>query len=73
MAQSDPMLLSVPEAARRLGIGKTLAYSLVMRGELTSVKIRAKVRRVPLAALDEFVQRQVERTANTGQEVARAR
>jgi excisionase family DNA binding protein len=72
VGQSDRLLLSVSEAAHRLGIGKTLAYSLVIRGDLASVKIGNKVRRVPVFALDQFVQRQVERTANAGRGVARA-
>jgi len=48
------LLLTVPEAAARMGIGRSLLYSLVMRGEIRSVTI-GRARRIPAAALDEFV------------------
>ena len=34
LARSDPYVVSVPEAARLLGISKDLAYDLARRGEL---------------------------------------
>jgi excisionase family DNA binding protein len=39
-----PELLFVSEAADWLGIGKTLAYELVQRGDLPSVKLGRLVR-----------------------------
>lgn len=39
-----PELLFVSEAAAWLGIGKTLAYELVQRGDLPSVKLGRLVR-----------------------------
>ncbi len=54
--EETKLLLTVDEAAHRLGIGRSHAYIFVMRGELASVKI-GKSRRVPLAALEEFVVR----------------
>ncbi len=39
-----PELLFVEEAAAWLGIGKTLAYELVKRGDLPSIKLGRLVR-----------------------------
>ena len=42
LAQRDsgpPELLSIEEAARHLGIGRTAAYGLLSRGELRSIKL----------------------------------
>ena len=52
-----PVLLVRPEdAARVLGIGRTKVYELIRSGELRSVRVGG-LRRVPVAALDEFVAR----------------
>lgn len=55
---TDPtvVLLTVEEAARRLKIGRTLCFRLIGTGELESVPI-GRLRRVPTAAVDEFVAR----------------
>ncbi len=50
------LLLTVAEAGEALGIGRTLAYALVLRGDLPSVKI-GKARRVPAVAVEEYVAR----------------
>lgn len=50
----DRLLLTVDEAARRLGIGRTLVYQLISSGELGSVKV-ARLRRVPAECLPEYV------------------
>jgi excisionase family DNA binding protein len=54
----DPtlVLLSVEEAARRLGIGRTTCFSLVGSGELESVVI-GRLRRIPADALRDFAAR----------------
>lgn len=50
-----PVLLVCPEdAARVLGIGRTKVYALIGSGALRSVKVGG-LRRIPVAALDEFV------------------
>ena len=59
------VLISVEEAARRLDISRSTLYLLIQRGELQSIKIGAS-RRVPVAALDEFVARQRELQGATG-------
>ena len=48
------LLLTVEEAARRLSIGRTLAYALIAAGELASVPV-GRLRRVPTEALGEYV------------------
>lgn len=51
-----PLLVTVEEAARRLSIGRTAAYLLVLNGELQSVKI-GRTRRVVVASLKAYIQR----------------
>jgi excisionase family DNA binding protein len=55
-AADAPLLVTVEEAARRLSIGRTAAYLLVLRGELQSVKI-GRARRVVVASLEAYIQR----------------
>ncbi|MEV7118249.1 helix-turn-helix domain-containing protein [Kitasatospora griseola] len=52
----DPTLvaLTVEEAARRLGVGRTTMYALVASGEVPSVTI-GRLRRVPAEALKEYM------------------
>ncbi len=33
---TDKLLLTIPEVALRLGLGRSLVYELVMKGEITS-------------------------------------
>ena len=54
IAKSDPLLLSVDEAARLLGIGRTVVYRLLSQGDLRSVKVGGR-RLVPRSAVDAFV------------------
>ncbi len=49
------LVLTVEEAAERLGIGRTLMYALITSGEVESVRI-GRLRRVPTDALEEYVQ-----------------
>ncbi len=48
------LLLTVPETAQTLGIGRTLAWTLVRRGELPAVRIGRAVR-VPVAAVESWI------------------
>lgn len=48
------LLISIPEAGRRLGLGRSSAYDLVYRGELGSVRVGGR-RLVPLAELERYV------------------
>lgn len=54
-ADIDPLVVSVAEAARLLGISKTLAYGLVARQELPSVRVGGRVR-VPRRALERLAE-----------------
>ncbi|MFI1092074.1 excisionase family DNA-binding protein [Streptomyces sp. NPDC020917] len=49
-------LLTVEEAARRLCIGRTTCFRLVLAGELESVTV-GRLRRVPADAVPAFVAR----------------
>ncbi|THA37122.1 excisionase family DNA-binding protein [Streptomyces sp. A1547] len=54
----DPtlVLLTVEEAARRLRVGRTTCFHLIGSGQLESVPV-GRLRRVPVAALHDFVER----------------
>jgi len=53
-AQPVQIVLTVEQAARLLGIGRTLMFALVKRGEVESVTI-GRLRRIPIDALDRYV------------------
>lgn len=50
-------LLSVEQAAHRAGIGRSMAYELIRRGELESVRIGRR-RLVPADAVAELARRE---------------
>lgn len=47
------VLLTVEEAAERLGIGRTMTYRLVRTGQLESVQI-GRLRRIPESAIAAY-------------------
>lgn len=53
---TEPVLLTIPEAAHLLSIGRTLAYEVIAAGELEVVHIN-RAARVPLDAVHDFVER----------------
>lgn len=55
-SESRRLLLRVEEAAERLGIGRTLMYELVSRGDVESVPV-GRLRRIPVECLDEYIAR----------------
>ena len=59
----DRLLLSVPEAARRLGISRSLFYELIAAGEIQTLHI-GRLCKVSTAALDNFIEGR--RIANHG-------
>jgi excisionase family DNA binding protein len=61
-AEVDRLVLTVAEAADRLGISSDLAYDLVARGELPSLRLGRRIV-IPRIALLEFV----ESAAGSGQ------
>jgi excisionase family DNA binding protein len=56
------MLCRVEEAAAMLSIGRTAAWELVRTHKLKSVKI-GRTRRVPLQALEEYIQQLMDEEA----------
>lgn len=52
----EPLLLTIPEAARKLSIGRTLTYELIGSGQLEVVHIGRAIR-VPVDAVHAFVER----------------
>jgi excisionase family DNA binding protein len=48
------LLLTVEQAAQRLGIGRTLMYALVKDGNVESIQI-GRLRRIPADALSRYV------------------
>lgn len=53
---NDKLTLTVPETARRLGIGKNLAYDAIQRGEIPSIRVGHRLL-VPVVALEAMMQR----------------
>ena len=62
----DRLLLTVSDAARRLEISRSLFYELLAAGEIESIHV-GRLRRVPAAALADYVDR---RRASTKTEPA---
>ncbi|MDF2257333.1 helix-turn-helix domain-containing protein [Streptantibioticus ferralitis] len=62
--QDTRVALTVEEAARRLGVGRTTMYALVASGEVESVQI-GRLRRVPVRALDSYVNARTQASAST--------
>jgi excisionase family DNA binding protein len=52
-SDSTRVLLTVEEAAARLGIGRTTMFELIRRGDVESVRI-GRLRRVRAVALDTY-------------------
>jgi excisionase family DNA binding protein len=53
----NPLLYSVPEAARLLGVGRTYMFRLIASGEVESIKL-GKLRKIPRDALGRYIDRQ---------------
>jgi excisionase family DNA binding protein len=56
----EPLLVSVREAAKRLGIGRDACYALAHSGRLRSLAVGRKIL-IPPRELEAFVQREAER------------
>ncbi|MEW2377523.1 helix-turn-helix domain-containing protein [Micromonospora sp. NPDC047812] len=48
------IVLTIEEAAQRLGIGRTSMYALIKSGDIRTVTI-GRLRRVPVQCLNEYV------------------
>ena len=54
MKASEPVLITVEEMAAMLSIGRTVAWELIRKQKIKSVKI-GRTRRVPITAIQEYV------------------
>jgi excisionase family DNA binding protein len=54
----ERLLLTVPEAADELGLGRSLMYEMIASREIPSIKI-GRLRRIPRQALAEYVSRKL--------------
>ena len=52
----EKLLLTVVEAAHRLGIGRTLMYELLTSGQIESVHV-GRLHKIPADALETFIAR----------------
>jgi excisionase family DNA binding protein len=53
---TQKLLLTIPEAADRLGVGRSFLHAAIQRRELSTVKL-GRARRVPVGALEHYVAR----------------
>lgn len=53
--QDEPLTITVPQAGKLVGVGRSAAYAAAHRGELPVVRI-GRLLRVPKAALNEMLQ-----------------
>lgn len=51
---SEPLLLTVAQAAQRLGISRSLLYELLATGDIESITI-GRLRRIPADALTTYI------------------
>lgn len=58
----EKKLVTVAEAAVLLDCSRSHLYSRVMRGEIPSIKI-GRARRIPVAAIDEWIAKQLAEAA----------
>lgn len=54
-SSAEPLLVTVPDAARMLAIGRTSVYQLIWDGQLTPIRIGRNVR-FAIAELERFVE-----------------
>ena len=54
---SQPLLLTVSQAAQQLGISRSLLYELLAADEIESITI-GRLRRIPVDALATYIERQ---------------
>jgi excisionase family DNA binding protein len=59
---ASAVVMTVPEAGRRLGLGRNAAYDAAARGEIPTIRI-GKLLRVPKVAFDRMLERAGERAA----------
>ena len=55
----ERLVVTVPEAARMLGLSRARLYPLISTGEIPSLKI-GRCRRVPVREIESFIERQLQ-------------
>jgi excisionase family DNA binding protein len=55
--QDRALLVKIPEAARQLGISKSLLYGLLRAGEIQRIRLGPNATRIAVAELEAFVAR----------------
>lgn len=60
----EPLLVRVEEAARILSLSRSTIYEMMDAGELPSIR-RGTARRIPVAALREWINRQIGSSGQT--------
>ena len=58
----DRLAISIPEAGRLIGVGRTSVYGLIAGGDLKSVKIRNR-HLVIRASINQLIERLAEKAA----------
>ena len=59
MMDEEPLLLTMEQAAKRLGCGRSTLYELVKDAEIVQLHL-GRAARIPAVALSDFVARQTE-------------
>ena len=54
-SDDDRLVLDVPEAGAKLGLGRNASYAAAKRGDIPTIKIGPKLLRVPVRALEEML------------------
>jgi excisionase family DNA binding protein len=55
---TEPLLLSVRDAARRLGVGRDFTYRLVREGRLAHLSVGRRML-IPVAALERWIEEEL--------------
>lgn len=56
-------LLRIQQAQQRLQLSRSRIYELIKSGELASLKVGPRGRRIPESAIEAFIQARMERAA----------
>ncbi|WP_041458719.1 excisionase family DNA-binding protein [Ammonifex degensii] len=56
---ADRIAYSIPEFAAAVGLGKSLIYELVKRGEIPSIRVGRRIL-IPRSAAEEWLRRKME-------------
>lgn len=56
-SQPEPLLVTVEGAAHMLGVSRSKMFKLLHDGDVSSVLLSKQIRRVPVAAIREYVEK----------------